>query len=364
MTPRVAVVGGGYGGIVVAKLLDDAADVTLIEPRDRFIHNLAALRAVTDPDWIDRIFIPYDGLLTRGRVRRDRAVTVTPTTVQLASGEAVEADYIVLATGSTHHFPAKPEASDSTTAQAQLRQTYQELARADRVLLLGAGAVGLEFAGEIRTAWPDKDIMLIEPSAELMAGFPEEFRSQLRAQLEEMDIKVLLGASLQEPPATAAGQTGTFTVQTTTGVEITADIWFACYGATVVTDYLSPELQAARRPDGRIEVTPQLRVVGQERVFAVGDVTAIPEMKQAANASQHAEVVAANIRALIDGRDDLISHQPQPNQIALPLGPRGGVSYGPDFGVLGAAETAEIKGGLFLDRYLELLGATVEASQP
>jgi NADH dehydrogenase FAD-containing subunit len=42
----VAVVGGGYGGIAAAKALDASADVVLVEPRDMFMHNVAALRAL------------------------------------------------------------------------------------------------------------------------------------------------------------------------------------------------------------------------------------------------------------------------------------------------------------------------------
>jgi NADH dehydrogenase FAD-containing subunit len=103
----VVVVGGGYGGATVAKALDDVADVILIEPRDAFVHNVAALRGVVDPDWTDRLFIPYDGLLTRGQVRRDRAVRVSTTTVELASGAAISADYIVLATGSAFPLPGE-----------------------------------------------------------------------------------------------------------------------------------------------------------------------------------------------------------------------------------------------------------------
>jgi len=37
MTATVAVVGGGYGGIAVAKALDEIADVRLIEPRETFV---------------------------------------------------------------------------------------------------------------------------------------------------------------------------------------------------------------------------------------------------------------------------------------------------------------------------------------
>jgi hypothetical protein len=41
-----------------------------------------------------------------------------------------------------------------------------------------------------------------------------------------------------------------------------------------VSDYLSVTLPTACRPDGSIEVTPHLRIAGQETVFALGDVSA------------------------------------------------------------------------------------------
>lgn len=66
--------GGGYAGIHVARPLDDLADVVLVEPKDDFVHNVAALRALIDPSWLERIYLPYTGLLGRGRVIRDRAV--------------------------------------------------------------------------------------------------------------------------------------------------------------------------------------------------------------------------------------------------------------------------------------------------
>lgn len=121
------------------------------------------------------------------------------------------------------------------------------------------------------------------------------------------------------------------------------------------------DLRAARRPNGQVAVTQHLRVVGQDRVFAVGDVTDVAEMKQAYYAGMHGDVVVANIRALAEGRDDLVTYEPHVDEIVLPLGPDGGVTYGVDHGVLGPEVTAQIKGGFFLDMYRELLGATSAA---
>src|SRR5271169_1280347 len=98
--PTAVVLGGGYGGVNVAKSLDDVASVVLVEPKDAFVHNVAALRALVDPSWLPRIYLPYGSLLSRGRVMQDRAAKVDAGRVMLASGEELPADYIVLATGS------------------------------------------------------------------------------------------------------------------------------------------------------------------------------------------------------------------------------------------------------------------------
>ena len=97
--PTVVVIGGGYGGVNTAKSLDDVADVVLVEPKDAFVHNVAALRALVDPSWLSRIYLPYDRLLANGRVIHDRAAKVHAGRVTLASGAEIDADYIVLATG-------------------------------------------------------------------------------------------------------------------------------------------------------------------------------------------------------------------------------------------------------------------------
>jgi len=101
-----------------------------------------------------------------------------------------------------------------------------------------------------------------------------------------------------------------------------------------------------------------LRLPGQPAVFAIGDITAFPEMKMARAAQQHAEVAAANIRALIGGEAPVAAYEPAPDAIVLPLGPKGGVTYAPEVGVLGAGPTSDLKGkGLFVDVYRAMFGA-------
>src|SRR6202023_503263 len=227
--PTVVVVGGGYGGVAVAKALDVTSDVVLVEPKDAFMHNIAAPRALVDPSWLPSIFLPYGGLLTNGRVLRDRAVVVDPHRVVTASGQEIFADYVVLATGSRYPFSAKTDLVDAHHAQEQVRQTHRALAEADRVLLVVAGPVGIELAGEIRHVWPEKSIVLLDVADEVLGGpFKSELKAELRRQLAEFRVEVVLGSPLRQPPPTEPGELGTFTVTTESGTPVTADIWFRC----------------------------------------------------------------------------------------------------------------------------------------
>jgi NADH dehydrogenase FAD-containing subunit len=362
--PTVVVVGGGYGGIGVAKALDETSDVVLVEPKDAFMHNIAALRALVDPSWLPRIFFPYDGLLANGRVVRDRAVLVEPHRVITAGGEQIDADYIVLATGSSYPFPAKTDLVDTSHAQEQVRATHRALASADRVLLLGAGPVGIELSGEIRHVWPDKSIVLLDVGDEVLGGpYLPELKAELLRQLVAARIEVLLGSPLRQAPPTEPGQLETFMVTTQAGVEVTADIWFRCYGVVPNSDYLGEALAHARRADGFIDVTKTLQVTGQQTVFAVGDLSTA-DSKTAASAGRQAVLVAENINTLAQGKTDLAEYESTGVAIAVPIGPTGGAGQFPGQDEIVGPETiAELKGRhLGVARYGELFGLAATAA--
>jgi NADH dehydrogenase FAD-containing subunit len=343
--PTVVVVGGGYGGVAVAKALDETSDVVLVEPKDAFMHNIAALRALVDPSWLPNIFFPYSRLLSNGRVVRDRAAMVDPHRVVTASGEEISADYIVLATGSRYPFPAKTDMVDTHHAQEQVRQAHRALAQADRVLLVGAGPVGIELAGEIRHVWPDKSIVLLDVADEILGGpYKPELKAELRRQLIDARVELILGSPLHQAPPTQPGELGTFTVTTEAGTDVVADIWFRCYGVVPNSDYLGEALLPARRADGFIEVGPTLQVVGQTTVFALGDISTA-DSKMAGYAGHQAVIVANNIKALAQGRSDLAHYKSWGVAIAVPFGPNGGSGQFPgEDGIAGREVIAERKG--------------------
>jgi len=360
MTRTVAIIGGGYGGAAAAKALDAEADVVLIEPRDAFVNAAGSLRALARPDWAPNLFFSYDTLLTRGTVLRDRAVAADPGGVTLASGARVDADYLVLASGSSYAYPAKPASESTAEALDDLRRTHKEVHAAERVLILGAGPVGLELAGEIADVWPGKPVTIVDPVEPLVPQYIPELRADLHRQLDERGIALRLGTTLTAPPATEPGRAATFTVTTADGEDLTADIWFRAYGVHVNSDYLADGRLTGLTAQGEVPVTGALNVRGHATVYAIGDITDVAEQKRAGHAMRHAEVVAANIAAQLRGEPPTTTYEPGAQMILLPLGPHGGVGQlsAPDGPAAVPAHTvAEHKGNdLFTGRFARLFG--------
>jgi apoptosis-inducing factor 2 len=189
--------------------------------------------------------------------------------------------------------------------------------------------------------------------------FREDLRAELRNQLVEIGVELVLGEGLRELPPTSANELATFTVTTNSGREITADIWFQCFGVTPVSDYLSDDLAAARRPDGFVAVGPALRVAGHDNVFAIGDVSTA-DAKMAGMARMQADLVAQNIIKMVNGDDDIAAYQPYGPAIVVPIGPEGGSGQLPGQEELASREmVATVKGrDLMVDRFAEMFGPT------
>jgi NADH dehydrogenase FAD-containing subunit len=356
--PTVVVLGGGYAGINTAKALDDVADVTLVDPTEAFVHNVASWRALVKPEWLDRIFLPYEHLLAHGRFVRDRAVAVDRRRVTLESGHVLEPDYLVLATGSSYPFPAKTEEPDVESARSRHRAAHEALLGADRALIVGAGPAGLELAGEIKAFFPHKQVTIADIAPDILTGpYDQELRDELRRQLDALGVALRLGGGLGPLPSVPPATLAPIRIATADGGELVADIWFRAFGVRPHAEYLNDgSLEDHRDDRGYVRVDPQLRVNGESQVFAVGDVSDA-DRDMAGIATAQAKVVAANIRALITGDGELTSYDTFPPMIAIPLGPEGGSGFIGD-GVADAATIAELKGrDMLVDSYSALFDA-------
>ena len=370
---RVVIIGAGFGGISLAKQLDPYVHVTLIEKQERFFHNIASLRAAVDPSWLAKIFIPYDRLLRNGRVIHDTVIEVSPKAVILARGKTLSFDYLVLATGSSYPFPAKTAYDDVSRSMKDMRQVGKRIRQAKSILLIGGGPVGIEFAGEIASAYPGKRVTLMNGAPDLMVQYNPRLGQRLVAELTCLGVQLVLGENLPQMPAqtNAVGPNGPRAMQTFVtdkGTKINADLYFTCFGAKPNSDYLAQSLAKCRDERGRVKVNTYLQVKGCKNIFAIGDLTDINEAKMAFTAGSHADSVSANIRRLAgsNNKGALKEYVPHPSNIMIvPVGPSGGAGQLPLLGgiVVGRFLTRMLKGrSLMVERYWKTLNATYPIS--
>jgi len=360
---RVVIVGGGYAGTMVARALDGVAEVRLIEPRDRFVHNVAAIRAIVEPALLDRLIIPYDRLLKRGSVIQGVAAEIAEGRVMLADGTAVEGDIVIAATGSTYARPFKPQwASDTTAASGgtfamDSRAAHEALRAASTVAIVGGGAVGIELAGEITAAFPGKPVTLLASSANLLPGYSARLSATLAEQLKAQGVTLRLGARVEGLETADRPFAGALTVA---GGAIEADLIFPAIGARPLA---SPISGASFAASGRVDVDPWLRPAGRRAVFALGDTAETGDFMTIVAITRQAPWLVKTLKAIVAGRavETLSPYAPSPvPAILVPLGPKAGASLLPVTRsglTVGRRTTATLKGrDLFIPRYRKEFG--------
>lgn len=356
LSKKIVIVGGGYVGFEVAQGLESSADVTLIEQREAFMQPPAAIRALVDQSLLKDLILPYDRLLSRGKVMRGKVVSIQQDGVMLADGTKVEADYVIVATGSSYAAPFKPagETIDEFVEASNL--ISKKLVSANSVVIVGAGAVGTELAGEIAAAQPGKEITLISSDQTLFPAYTPKLGKRLRARLESSGVTVRLGQRVVDLKTTDQPYEGAITLAD--GTRIDADLIFPVIGskpqAEILTDL--PGVKFDRR--GRVNTDAWLRPSDYENVFVAGDIACTGDgMTIVAISRQNPWLIKA-LKAVLAGKsvEDFKPYEPwKKAPILLPLGPRHGSSW--LFMVMGDFVTRAMKGKtLFIPKYRKAFG--------
>ena len=357
---RLAIVGGGYLGSDLAKSLDGEMDVTLIERSTHFTHAPAMIRAMVDPSLLDQALIPYDGLLTRGRVVHGEAASLDADGVKLADGRQIEADYVVLATGSANLAPFRTASGDIAELRANNDRWHNALTAADTVLIVGAGAVGTELAGEIAHAHPDKTVTLVSSDARLFPETPGKLGKSLHRKLGQMGVEVILGARADSLPGRDAPEGGR--VALSNGQTIDADLVIPTVGSRALAGLAETLPGAVLDAANRVKVDQWLRPSDLANVFAAGDMAATGDGMTIIGISRQKPWLEKTLKVLASGKqiDTLKPYAPwgEKAPILVPLGPQRGSAFLMAF-TGGDWITRMMKGrDLFLTKYRKLLGQT------
>lgn len=357
---KIAIIGGGYAGYALARHIDAHVDMTLIEAREAFVHNVAAIRAVTDPALMQSIILPYDRLLKRGHVVRGRAVAVEAHAVTLADRSSVAADIIVIATGSHYAAPFKPQGDSAAEFAAVLAAAADQVRDNDHIVTVGAGAVGVELAVETKAAYPHKRVSLVSGIGRMFPGYPQKLHDALAAKLSKSGVELYLGDAVTDLAQGDKPYVGRVTLHSGTKLE---GLIVPAIGTKIADGpgHLLPGV--TKRPNGQLAVDGWLRPSSLPNVFAMGDLIDTGEGMTVVATTRQAPWLAKTIRRLANGKalDTLPTYKPWPMPpILLPLGPANGASVLPlsrQGTVVGDWITSMIKGkSLFIPRYHKEFG--------
>jgi sulfide dehydrogenase [flavocytochrome c] flavoprotein subunit len=125
---RVVVIGGGYAGATTAKYIrmwsDGRIDVTLIEPRERFVSCPMSNLVIGGSRTLEFITLPYDNLSKRWGVRlvhdRATAIDTEKRTVATAGGQSFGYDRLIVAPGIEFMWEQIPALAKNPEAGTQV----------------------------------------------------------------------------------------------------------------------------------------------------------------------------------------------------------------------------------------------------
>ncbi|GFP95665.1 apoptosis-inducing factor homolog a [Phtheirospermum japonicum] len=345
----VVVVGGGVAGSLIAKTLQDDADVFLIDPKEFSEISWASLRSMVEPSFAERSVINHTDYLRNAHVITSAATDITRNEVITAQGRRVAYDYLVIATGHV-------DSGAYTKAErlSHYHAEHEKIKCAKSILIVGGGPSGVELAGEIVVDFPDKKVTLVHRGSRLLEFIGEKAGKKALDWLTSKNVEVIMGQSVNLNSVSSNGA-----YETSGGERVVADCHFLCTGSPIGSSWLKETfLEDKLDSHGRLMVDEKLRVKGHDNIFAIGDITDIPELKQGYLAHAHAVLAAKNLKLLMKGESEckLSSYKAASAVAIISLGRREGVAQMMCLTMAGRIPGKIKSGDLFVGKTRKQLG--------
>jgi NADH dehydrogenase len=337
---RVVVIGSGFGGLFATKALRRAqVDVTLLAKTTHHLFQPLLYQVATGILSEGEIAPTTREILKRQRNARVLLGEVTAidvaarTVTSLApTGETITPyDSLIVAAGSTQSYfgndrfaafaPGMKSIDDALELRgrifgafemAELATDPDEIDRWLTFVVVGAGATGVEMAGQIselarRTLPGDfrnidpatARVILLDAAGAVLGNFGEKLSDKASVQLRRIKVDVQLGAKVVDLDATGIEvEDADGTVRR---IPSMCKIWAAGVAASPLGQQLADQTGVSIDRVGRVHVQPDCSLPGHSEIFVVGDMMAVqPGVAQVA--IQAGRYSARQIRRRLDNR--------------------------------------------------------------
>ncbi|KAA1467965.1 FAD/NAD(P)-binding domain-containing protein [Dentipellis sp. KUC8613] len=332
----VVIVGGGGAGSAIARALSGKLDpskheLTLITSRPFAVHLPAVVRLTTTSEGSleDTVLIPYDKLLINdnGTIIVDTVTSIEDGKngrggdVILSSGRNIHYDILILSPGSHWSGPLDLPVGDKTEALAFIKQWREKFENAKGIVLAGGGAVGLEFAGEIKDYWPKKPVTIVHSQSQLLNdAYPDKFRKRAEQGVRSRGIELVFNDYIDDWNPSGA-------ITTRKGKKLDGDLLLPTFGARPATEFIASLGSDVLTSQGNVKVLPSLQLRSYPNIFAAGDVIDVNEQKQLAKTAGHAGVIVANVLSILAGGSATKEYKGSPEIILVTNGKNRGYGY-------------------------------------
>lgn len=226
---KIVIIGGGFGGLNVAKSLNKAqVEVLLVDKTNHHLFQPLLYQVATAGLSPGEIAIPIREILRD----QDNATVIMGDVANinkeerkiiLGNGDEISYDFLIVATGARHSYfgndqwepfaPGLKTMQDALKIREQVLISFEKAERIDRIseaekylnfVVIGGGPTGVEMAGAIaeiahktmfrnfRRIRPEKSkIYLVEGLPRILPPFPESLSKKAQKALEKMGVKVI-----------------------------------------------------------------------------------------------------------------------------------------------------------------------------
>jgi NADH:ubiquinone reductase (H+-translocating) len=296
--PQVIVVGGGFGGLNIAKSLKKAdVDLLLIDKTNHHLFQPLLYQVATAALSPGDIAMPIRDILRKQEnttvlMGDVEAVDKEKKEIILGSKERFSYDYLVLAVGARHSYfgnnswenfaPGLKTIDNALDIRQEILLTFE---RAERLfgqedvskflnfVIIGGGPTGVEMAGAIaeiayktmfknfRRIKPEKSkIYLLEAMPFILPAYSQKLSLRAKKDLEELGVNVLVGKKVINVTEEGVQFDNSF-------IPSKNVIWAAGNQASPLLKTLNVPLDR----QGRVIVDKDLSIPDHEEIFVIGD---------------------------------------------------------------------------------------------